>query len=139
MHGEFVIIEMQTWRGGIERDSTSSRAIVQAAKAIGPGIQTWNAGSASFNASGIEIVHAAQKFNSTKAKRRAKHPSCGPECCLQVTSRKDVRGRATHIYSAARTCCGWIVDYSEGFRWYSKFRFLISHLRDVHVEARLRQ
>jgi hypothetical protein len=63
---------------------------LQAAEAICPRIQKWNAGTASFDAGGIEIVHAAQKLNSTEAKRSAEHSSRGPECCLQVTSRKDI-------------------------------------------------
>src|SRR5580658_10168211 len=88
---------MQTRRGGIQRNLTSSRAILQAAEAICPRIQEWNAGSASFDAGGIEIVHAAQQLNSTEAQRSAEHSSSGPECCLQVTSSKDTRGRAAHI------------------------------------------
>ena len=91
-----MIIEMQTRRGGIQRDLTSSRAILQAAQAICPRIQEWNAGSASFDAGGIEVVHAAQKLNSTKAKRSSEHSSRGPECCLQVIRSKDKRGRAGH-------------------------------------------
>ncbi len=76
MHREFLIIEMQTRRGGIQRDLTSSREILQAAEAICPRIQEWNAGSASFDAGGIEIVDAAQKLNSTRSeeKRRAFQP-----------------------------------------------------------------
>src|SRR5580698_10811627 len=96
VHREFVIIEMQKRRPGIQRDLTSCRAIVQAAEAICPRIQEWNAGGASFDAGSIEIVHAAQKLNSTEAKRSAQHSSRGPECCLQVTSRKNMRGRAAH-------------------------------------------
>src|SRR5277367_2169075 len=97
MHREFLIIEMQTRRGGIQRNLTSSRAILQAAEAICPRIQEWNAGSASFDAGRIEIVDAAQKLNSTEAKRSAEHSSRGPECCLQVTNGKDMCGRAAHI------------------------------------------
>jgi len=96
VHGEFVIIEMQTRRAGIQRDLTSSRAILQTAEAICPRIQEWNAGSGSFDAGGIEIVHAAQKLNSTEANRSAEHSDSRPECCLQVTSSKDMRGRAAH-------------------------------------------
>src|ERR1700691_6345839 len=87
---------MQTRRGGIQRDLTSSRAILRAAEAICPRIEEWNAGSASFDACRIEIVHAAQKLNSAEAKRSAEHSSRGPECCLQVTSSKDMRRRAAH-------------------------------------------
>src|ERR1700733_13711977 len=97
VHREFVIVEMQTRRGGIQRDLTSSRSILQAAEAICPRIQEWNAGSTSFDAGGIEIVHAAQNLNSTEAKRSAEHSSGGPECSLQVTRSKDMRGRAAHI------------------------------------------
>src|ERR1700740_2882902 len=85
---------MQKRRGGIQRDLTSSRPILQAAEAICPRIQEWNAGSASFDAGGIEVVHAAQKLNSTETKRSAEHSSRGPECCLQVIRSKDMRGRA---------------------------------------------
>src|ERR1700733_11336707 len=88
---------MQTRRGGIQRNLTSSRAIVQTAEAICPRIQEWNAGSASFDAGRIEIVDAAQKLNSTEAKRGAEHSSRGPKCCLQVTNSKDLRGRAAPI------------------------------------------
>src|SRR6202046_1755242 len=112
---------MQTRRGGIQRDVTSSRSILQAAEAIRPRIQEWNAGSASFDAGGIEIIHATQKLNSTEAKERTDYPSRGPECCLQVTSRKDVRGRAAHVRPPAR--CERIVGYSEavaGTRHYSR-------------------
>src|ERR1700723_4003930 len=105
---------MQTRRGGIQRNLTSSRAIVQTAEAICPRIQEWNAGSASFDAGRIEIVDAAQKLNSTEAKRGAEHSSRGPECCLQVTTSKDVRGRAAHIPPRER-----FVGHSEAIvRWH---------------------
>src|ERR1700735_3932882 len=112
VHRKSVIIEMQTRRGGIQRNLTSSRAIVQTAEAICPRIQEWNAGSASFDAGRIKIVDAAQKLNSTEAKRGAEHTSRGPECCLQVTNSKDVRGRAAHIRRRPLGC-ERIVGYSE--------------------------
>ena len=114
MHREFLIIEMQTRRGGIQRNLTSSRAILQAAEAICPRIQEWNAGSASFDLGGIEIVDAAQKLNSTEAKRSAEHTGRGPECCLQVTNSKEMRRRAAHIRPRER-----IVGHSEAIvRWH---------------------
>jgi hypothetical protein len=109
-----VIIEMQTRRGGIQRNLTSRGAILQAAEAICPRIQEWNAGRASFDAGRIEILDAAQKLNSTKAKRSAEHSSRGPECCLQVTNSKDMRGRAAHIPPRER-----VVGHSEAIvRWH---------------------
>src|ERR1700683_1545383 len=118
VHREFVIIEMQTRRGGIQRDLTSSRAILRAAEAICPRIEEWNAGSASFDAGGIEIVHAAQKLNSTEAKSRAEHSSCGPECCLPVTGCKDLGGRAAHIRPRPLSC-ERITGYWEAIiRWH---------------------
>src|SRR5277367_7059943 len=103
---------MQTRRGGIQRDLTSSRAILQTAEAICPGIQEWNAGGASFDAGRIEIVDVAQKLNSTEAKRSAEHSSRGPECCLQVTSSKDLRRRNAHI-RLHLLGCERVVGHSE--------------------------
>jgi hypothetical protein len=114
VHREFLIIEMQTRREGIQQNLTSCRAILQAAEAICPRIQEWNAGSASLDAGRIEILDAAQKLNSTEAKRSAEHSSRGPECCLRVTNSKDMRGRAAHIPPCER-----IVGHSEAiFRWH---------------------
>jgi len=114
-----VIIEMQTWRGGIQRNLMSSRAILQAAEAICPRIEEWNASSASVDAGGVEIIHAAQKLNSTGAKRSPEHSSPRPECCLQITGSKDTRGRAAHI-SAALARRERIVGYSAAVRWRSE-------------------
>src|ERR1700683_4929132 len=104
VHRESLIIEMQTRRGGIQRNLTSSGAILQAAEAICPRIQEWNAGSAAFDAGRIEIVDAAQKLNPTQAKRSAEHSSRGPERCLHVTDSKNMRGRAAHIRPRPRGC-----------------------------------
>jgi hypothetical protein len=108
VHREFLIIEMQMRRGGIQRNLTSSRAILQAAESICPRIQEWNAGSASFDTGRIEIVDAAQKLNSSEAKRSAEHSSRWPERCLQLTNSKDMRGRAAHIRPRER-----IVGHSQ--------------------------
>ena len=135
MHREFVIIEMQTRRGGVQRNLTSSREILQAAEAICPRIQEWNAGSASFDAGRIEIVDAAQKLNSTKAKRGAEHSSRGPECCLQVTNRKDMRGRAAHIRPRPLGC-ERIVGYSEAIvRWHLYYSQLSVQLLCTNPES----
>ena len=117
VHRKSVIIEMQTRRGGIQRNLTSSGAILQAAEAICPRIQEWNAGSASFDAGGIEIVDAAQKLNSAEAKRSADHSSRGPERCLQVTGSKDVRGCAAHIRSRPPGCERIVGDSEAIVRW----------------------
>src|ERR1700691_2307213 len=105
---------MQTRRGGIQRNLTSSGAILQAAEAICPRIQEWNAGSDSFDAGPIQVLDAEQKLNSTKEKRSAEHSSRGPECCLQVTNSKDMRGRAAHMPPPER-----VVGHSETIvRWH---------------------